>query len=191
MDALTFLAAWWRSPRGIGAVAPSSPVLARAMVAGLSLDEEESVIEFGPGTGPFTREIRRILPCREAYLGIDCESRFVGMLRDRFHGMAFVEGSAAEAPGFRRDADLGPVRAIISGLPFASLPSGVQDDVIAAIDTLLEPGAEFRTFQYVHAYMLPRAIRYRRRMCEVFGLPQLSRPVWRNLPPAFVLRWTR
>ncbi len=191
MDTLRFLAAWMKSPGAVGAVAPSSAVLARAMVAGLSVGDEESIIEFGPGTGPFTRAIGRMLPRREAYLGIDREGAFVETLRGRFEGMHFVQGSAADAPRYRRNLGLGPVRAIICGLPFASLPPPVQDAVIDAIDALLEPGAEFRTFQYVHAYPLPRAVRYRRRMREMFGTPQRIGPVWRNMPPAYVLRWTR
>ena len=191
MDAISFLAAWLRNPGGIGAVAPSSPALARAMVAGIRMEEGDCVIEFGPGTGPFTQEILAMLPDRKAYLGIDRESRFVTLLRDRFSDARFVEGSAAEAPRFRREAGLGPVRAIICGLPFASLPPAVQDGVIDAIDTLMAPGTEFRTFQYVNAYPLPRAIRYRRRMSALFGPPQCIGPIWRNLPPAFVLRWAR
>jgi len=191
MDLLHFLAAWIRSPRSVGAVTPSSPLLAKAMLAGLTLGQDDAVIEFGPGTGPFTHAIGELLPKRTSYLGIDREPRFVAMLRQRFTGMHFVEGSAVDAPRFREDLGLGPVRAIICGLPFASLPPTVQDGVIAAIDTLLEPGAEFRTFQYVHAYPLPKAVRYRRRMEVMFGRPQHIGPIWRNLPPAFVLRWRR
>ncbi|MEX0742069.1 MAG: hypothetical protein WD079_04670, partial [Phycisphaeraceae bacterium] len=56
--------------------------------------------------------------------------------------------------------------------------------------TLL-PGTEFRTFQYVHAWMLPAAVQFRRRMTRRFGPPRVSRPVLRNLPPAVVLTWGR
>ena len=191
MDVLAFLSAWRRNPGGIGAITPSSSTLARAMVAKITLRPGESILEFGPGTGPFTRQIRAMIPDHGGYLGIDREPRFVAMLRGRFSDMRFVEGSAVDAPRFHAEAGLGPVRAIFCGLPFASLPAPVQDGVIEAIDTLLEPGAEFRTFQYVNAYSLPRAIRYRRRMNALFGAPQRIGPIWRNLPPAFVLRWVK
>ena len=69
----------------------------------------------------------------------------------------------------------------------------MQDGVIAALSEMLPAGSggQFRTFQYVHAYPLPTAVRFRRRMAAIFGPCQRSAVVVRNLPPAFVLSWSR
>jgi phospholipid N-methyltransferase len=161
------------------------------MVRGLEVGPGESVIEFGPGTGPFTEAIRRCLADPGSYLGVERDASFVSLLRERFGDLHFVVGSAEHAARLHVAAGLGPVKAIICGLPFASLPARVQDAVIAALDELIQPGNMFRTFQYVHAYPLPAAMRFRRRMKAIFGPCQRRGPVLANLPPAFVLTWRR
>ena len=86
---------------------------------------------------------------------------------------------------------MGPTRAIICGLPFASLPLATQDAIIDSLEDLVPPGGLFRTFQYVHAYFLPAAVRFRRRMNRTFGPHHRSPAVLANLPPAYVLTWSR
>lgn len=180
-----------RDPTRIGAIAPSSPSLAKAMVRGIDFSHRRTVLEFGPGTGPFTHALREALPDPSSYLGIERESKFVDLLRVRFPDMQFVCGSAEEAHAVHEKTGMNEVGAIISGLPFASLPPKVQDGIIQSIDRLARPGCEVRTFQYVHAYALPAAVRFRRRMREHFGPHRRSAPVLMNLPPSFVLSWRR
>jgi phospholipid N-methyltransferase len=188
---LQFLKAFARNPAKVGAIAPSSPRLASAMVNGLSLNDEQSIVEFGPGTGPFTEAIRGVLAKHDNYIGIERDPKFIGILRDRFPQVNFIEGSAEHAKDLHQEAGIPPVKAILCGLPFASLPPSVQDGVIASLDHMMQPGTQFRTFQYVHAYPLPTAIRFRKQMSSLFGKFTRSRAVLRNLPPAYVLRWER
>ncbi|MBI1367971.1 MAG: SAM-dependent methyltransferase [Planctomycetes bacterium] len=192
-DSIRFIAAAMRNPTKVGAIAPSSAVLGRAMVAGLSLGPDQAIVEMGPGTGPITQQIRTVLPHPGAYLGIEYDPVFVQLLRERFTDLRFVEGSAEHALKHLADAGHDPKRigAIISGLPFASLPAAVAEAVVAALDELMEPGVVFRTFQYVHAWPLPSAVRFRRRMEKLFGPCRVTGPVVRNVPPAFVLSWSR
>ncbi len=190
-DTLALLHAFFRHPTRIGAVAPSSADLARAMVSGLSLEPHQTIVEFGPGTGPFTAEIRRILPRPACYLGIEIEPRLAALLRERYPELRIVEGSAAEAPRHLAEAGRASVRAVVCGLPFASLAAPIQDGIIRAFDALVGPGGEVRTFQYVHAFPMPAAVRFRRRMDALFGPHTRGAPLLRNLPPAYVLRWTR
>jgi len=188
---LTFLWQFIRHPRSTGAVLPSGTSLCNRMVEGIELSGDQAVVELGPGTGPVTRAIREKIECPSQYLGVELDSGFVRRLRERFADLNFIEGGAAEAPTYVADAGIQSVKAILCGLPFASLPAVVQDGVIAAIDTLLQPGSEFRTFQYAHAYALPAAMRYRKRMTEMFGDYERSRVVVDNVPPAYVLTWRR
>ncbi len=160
------------------------------MIHGIRLDKGECIVELGPGTGAFTSAIREILPDPGLYLGIERQPGFVRLLRERFPDMNFVEGSAEEADQHHAAAGLPRVRAVLSGLPFGSLPAQISDRVIASATSLLGPHAEFRTFQYVHAYPLHTAIGFRRRMSESLGPCQRSRAVLWNLPPAYVLTWT-
>ena len=161
------------------------------MCIGLEVGADELVLEFGPGTGPFTDQIRREIPDPACYLGIERDAAFVGLLQERYPDMSFVAGSAEHAAEFSRQTSGKAVGSIISGLPFALLPPTAQDGIIDSIVRLLPVGGTFRTFQYVHAYALPSAVRFRRRMAAILGPCQRSRPVLRNMPPAFVLSWQR
>ncbi|MHC4996253.1 MAG: class I SAM-dependent methyltransferase [Planctomycetota bacterium] len=188
-DSISFLGAVMRNPTRVGAIAPSSPALARAMTDGLELTSFKTVVELGPGTGPFTQRLAEVMPDHARYLGIERDPKLVNLLRQRLPAMRVAHGSAEDMRQHLHDADLSDVGVILSGLPFASLPGVVQDGVIEAVEDLMAPGVVFRTFQYVHAWPLPTARRFRERMDGRLGSHTLSRPVLRNMPPAYVLTW--
>ena len=184
-----FLRAFLRSPGKVGAIVPSAPGLARAMTRDLHLNAGDTVIELGPGTGAFTSYIRDILPDKSAYLGIERERRFVELLEKRFPDLRFIQASAEEACFLHGASGLGPVKVIISSLPFATLVAPVRESIIQNIIRLMGPETIFRTFQYIHAYPLPSAVRFRRSMDRCFGPGRRSAPILPNVPPAYVLTW--
>lgn len=188
-DGLGFLGTFLRKPASVGAVLPSSRYLARAMAGHLDLHAGDLVLEYGPGTGPITSVIAQHLPAGAHYLGIELEPRFHDLLQARYPQLQFHLGSAADAARILRERGLPMPRRIISGLPFASLPHKVQDGIVRGIAECLQGGGDFRTFQYAHAYGLKAARRFRRMMTAVFANFERSGPVFRNVPPAFVLRY--
>jgi phosphatidylethanolamine/phosphatidyl-N-methylethanolamine N-methyltransferase len=188
---LLLLGKFLRNPRSVGAVAPSSQTLARAMVDGLELDGETRVVELGPGTGAFTREILKRIGPSARYLAIDREPAFVERLRTQWPAAEFVCSSAVALPTLAVERGLTPIDHVVSGLPFASLPGPVTKEILDGIDRTLRPGGTFRTFQYVHAYGLPPAVAFRRDITARLGCAPTKQLVVRNIPPAFVLTWRR
>jgi phosphatidylethanolamine/phosphatidyl-N-methylethanolamine N-methyltransferase len=186
-----FIRHFVRNPASVGAIAPSSPRLARAMLRDLALAEGDNILELGPGTGSFTREIKRCLPESASYLGIECESKFVELLDRKFPDMNFIMGRAENAFELCQDAGCSTPRAIISGLPFASLCDLTRSAIVESIKRLMGPGAVFRTFQYAHAYNLPGSAQFRESMQAAFGEHNRRELVVMNLPPAFVLTWSK
>ena len=193
-DHLKFMAAFLRNPKHVGAIAPSSPALAKAMIDDLQVPETHTIAEFGPGTGPFTNALNDRFQRENRphhYLGIERDKKFIQILRNRFPDMNFVHGSAEHLPIYHSQSELPPIGGIVCGLPFASLPITVQDAITCMLNDLLLPGTVFRTFQYVHAYPLPAAIHFRKRMKEMGLQMQKRKIIVGNIPPAFVLTWTR
>ncbi len=186
-----FLRVMLKSPRKVCSLAPSSRTLARRMAAGLEIKPNETVMELGPGTGALTEEIKPILSHDTGYIGIELESKFVGLLQTRFPELQFEQENVTRAFEVYTESGVPPVKAIISGLPISTMPKVVIDDLIGNLEQLLEPGAVFRMFQYVHAYYLPCAVRFRRRMSTSFSKYRCEGLVIKNLPPALVLTWTR
>ncbi len=189
-DGMGFFRTFLRSPTSVGAVLPSSRYLARALVGRLSMAPGDVLVEYGPGTGPVTAVIEQSLPPGVRYLGIELEPRFHEVLTHRYPQFDFHLGSAADVKAILAARGLPAPKRIVSGLPFASLPATVQDAVITGIvDAVRESNGEFRTFQYVHAYGMKAARRFRARMAERFDGFERVGPVVRNVPPAFVLRY--
>lgn len=191
-NAIRFIRTFIKNPLAVGAILPSSPELARAMVKDIQLSIGESLMELGPGTGPLTREIQHLVHCPRSYIGIEREPAFVSMLDREFPDLTFVSGDAAFAHELHKKSNMHPIKAVISGLPFASLSNEVRNQIINSLDVLLPAGSIFRTFQYVHAYPLLPAVRFRKQMSSVMqSEPRRSEVVFKNIPPAYVLTWTR
>lgn len=179
-----FLQQFVRKPRSVGAVLPSSPALASVMLRPVDFAAARCVVEFGPGTGAFTRHIaERLQPgCR--YIGIELNGTFCRSLSAAFPDLTFVHGSAAELLRILAAQDVPLVDAIVSGLPWASLPVSLQERVFHAVEHALAPRGVFVTFAYLHGLMLPGAHALRRRLHRGFAEVSRSRPVWANVPPA-------
>jgi phospholipid N-methyltransferase len=188
---LLFFGRFLRDPRTVGAIAPSSRRLAREMVDKVDFTRPVRIVELGPGTGAFTREILGRLGPAGRFLAVDIDPTFVAKIRQRWPQVDCVCASAESLPALAAERRLAPVDHIVSGLPFASLPGATSRGILGAIAATLRAGGTFTTFQYVHAYRLPPAVKFRRDLRERFGSdPTSSLVVW-NLPPAYVLTWRR
>jgi len=192
-----FLGRFLRSPRTVGALAPSSKWLARAMVVHVGQPSTPAnpvrpvrIVELGAGTGAFTREIVERLGSGDRFLVVDVEPGFIECLRRRWPHVECVCASAATLPALLGERQIGPVDHIVSGLPFASLPAETTRQILDAVGKTLRRDGTFTTFQYVHSYGLPRAVAFRREMNALMGSTPSLQFVARNLPPAFALSWT-
>jgi phosphatidylethanolamine/phosphatidyl-N-methylethanolamine N-methyltransferase len=190
-DHLLLLGRFLRSPRTIGAIAPSSQALACAMIRHIDFGAGPSVVELGIGTGAFTRQIAARIGPQGWYLGVEIEQAFVARARQQWPMLDCVCASADQLPDLLAARGVDAVDHIISGLPFASLPAAVTRAILAALRESIRPGGTFTTFQYLHGYRLSLAVTFRRQMSEVMGSTATRRLVVRNLPPAYVLSWTR
>ena len=161
------------------------------MVKPIQWDHGVKIVEFGPGTGPFTQELLDRLPGVGRYLGIERDPVFLEMLRSRFPEAEFLGDSVENLLQILEDRELFPVDHIVSGLPFASFPTDVILRVLDAAESALSPGGTFTTFQYLHAYGLPSARFFRKEMARRFGRGPASQFELRNIPPAFVFTWRK
>lgn len=196
-----FLAEFLRRPTQIGAVAPSSPYLAERMLEGLNVGKASVIVEYGPGTGAFTRAIlAHISPQHTKFFAIEINLPLVETFRKRFPGLKIKHGSVTDVERFCREEGVlppnphqpagaaGGVDLIISGLPWASFPESLQREALAAAVRVLSPGGKLITFGYHVGLLLPAGQRFYRMLPEYFARVERSAPVWRNVPPAFVVR---
>jgi phosphatidylethanolamine/phosphatidyl-N-methylethanolamine N-methyltransferase len=177
-----------RQPVHTGAVAPSSPWLARCVVDEIGLEEARTIVELGPGTGPFTRVIAERARPDARILALELNARLADDLRARFARVEIVNDSAERLPDHLRSRGCAHADCVVSGLPFAGFSADLQTRLLGAIVDALRPGGRFATFAYVHAAWLPPGRRFRRLLESRFATVRRTSTVWRNLPPAFVYR---
>ncbi|MBK7709354.1 MAG: methyltransferase domain-containing protein [Acidobacteria bacterium] len=186
---IQFLQAFLKNPLKVGSIAPSSPELAAAMIAGMKPERDNIVLELGVGTGAITKFLQEIIPDEESYLGIELDRDLVRSLKRNYPDLKIVCGNACETVSIHQRSGLGKVGFVICCLPFVSLPNEVGDKILSEIDLLMQNGCTFRTFQYAHGYYMPSAIKLREFMRARYGKSKRSPLIVKNVPPAYTLTW--
>lgn len=183
-DRAAFLLEFLRHPRQIGSVVPSSAFLERRLVRAADAANARVVVELGPGTGGTTRALLRALRADAHLLAIDLSPTFCARLaaRARDPRLTVARGSAEHIDEFLRQWRLPRPDAVVSGIPFSTMPPAVADDIARAIAAVLVPGGRFVAYQ-VRADVARYATPY-------LGAP-VKRWEWRNVPPLQVFTWTK
>jgi phosphatidylethanolamine/phosphatidyl-N-methylethanolamine N-methyltransferase len=181
-----FIAAFLRRPLTVGAVAPSSPALARAMVPPVDLKPAKIVVELGAGTGAITQEIRHRIGLGTELAAFELHPDAVERLCKKFPGTHVIHDTAEN---LRQHLDrLGHRHAdcIVSGLPWSMMSDPLQVRILDAVLASLHPEGVFSTMVYLHSKGLPSSTKFKRKLDLRFGRITSSPIVWGNMPPAFV-----
>lgn len=183
-----FLGEFLKAPGSIGAIAPSSWQLAESITDAAGVSQARVIVELGPGTGALTSAILRKLPPNATYFAIEANASFVEEMKQRYPDVRVHHDSAVAIRRYVEASGHTHCDCIVSGLPFATFPDQLQDDLLAAIRDALEPGGRFATFAYLQGLLVRQGRRFRRRLHAEFPTVSRTPTVWRNMPPAFVYR---
>lgn len=185
-DALEFLAQWVRRPAAVGAILPSGKVLAKAMARQIDLDRPGPILELGGGTGTVTKAcIERGVDPSDIVV-LEKASSFCSLIRQRFPEVRVIRGDARNLTKLMEVRELGPFKAVLSGLPLLSIPDSQSIRIIKqSFDVLVEDGT-FVQFTYGPLSPIPRDL------ARSLGLVK-DRTAWvlKNVPPATVWRYHR
>ena len=173
-----FFTRWLKAPHRIGAVAPSSRFLARAMAAQVDLRRAGPVIELGGGTGSVTKALLEAGLPVDRLIVIERDVRLYKMLRRRFPQLRIVLGDARHLVELLRPLGIDAVSAVVSSLPLISMSKTMRRQIINQSFALLGDAGRF--IQYTYSLSSPLAGRE-------FGLRgRVAARVWLNFPPASV-----
>ena len=182
-DKWTFFRAFLRSPRVIASVIPSSTFLQRRVISVADPASARVVVELGAGTGVITRSLLRAMDADANLLVIERTAVFVRNLqRIKDHRLDIVHGCASSIGEEMNSRDLLPADAVISGIPFTTLPDELASKIIDAVYDALRPGGRFIAYQFTsrvadHAW-------------PVMGTPEIQHE-FRNVPPLRVFVWRK
>jgi phosphatidylethanolamine/phosphatidyl-N-methylethanolamine N-methyltransferase len=185
-----------------GAVLPSSPFLANALVSALSQPRGPArILEVGPGTGAVTQAIARAMRPDDTLDAVEINDQFVRLLEERIRTdpvfaprrdrIRVLHSPLADVPGH------GVYDFIVSGLPCNIFPVELVRNVYAAYRRLLKPGGTLSFFEYtwIREMKTPFVGRHERRRLN--GVGQIvgenvrqfqvrCQRIFINVPPATV-----
>jgi phosphatidylethanolamine/phosphatidyl-N-methylethanolamine N-methyltransferase len=183
-----------------GAIAPSSPLLGKAMTRPLSQRTVSPirVLEVGAGTGAFTGQILKYLAAGDLLDIYELNPRFYDFLQHRLP----LTGFAARGIQCRlHNADVREMERkleydyIICGLPFNNFEPETVSEIFEALIGCLSPSGVFSYFEYIFSHEFKAKFLKpsdRERMMRVgFTVRSFiqrhqygSHQVWLNFPPA-------
>ncbi len=178
-----FFQEFLRHPLQIGSVIPSSPYLERRIMEMAEVHRCSCVVELGSGNGGTTRAILSALPREAKLLSIEINPRFHELTRAIPDPRLIAHhGSAADLGSILEEHGLPAPDAVISGIPFSTMPEGLGRLIIRQIAEHLGPDGRFVAYQFnpkVHQLCTPVMGSCKKRL-EIL-----------NIPPMTVYRWDK
>jgi phospholipid N-methyltransferase len=200
---LNFLRQVFRDYHHVGAIAPSSRALARALAKPLQSrphGTQMNILEVGPGTGALTRGIFENMKPGDRLTLCEINEDFVRILQNRFetdpefavwkNHSRIVCAPIEDLPAEER------YHHIVSGLPFNNFPAATVCSILDKYRQILVEGGTVNFFEYVAIRHMKRPIcskaekqridEVEKVLSEYIGRYQVSvQLVLLNIPPAW------
>lgn len=179
-----FLKTYFKEKKQVGAVAPSSRFLVKRMCDKINFDQAKVIIELGPGTGVFTRELlKRSGPDTKIIL-FELNDTFIDLLRENFNDerLIVLHQSADELDQVLEEHGIQEVDAVLSSLPLAVIPNVVCNAILDKSYDALKKGGVYVQYQY--------SLNSKKLIKRLFPNLKLGF-VPANIPPAFVYTGTK
>ncbi|WP_397571952.1 class I SAM-dependent methyltransferase [Silanimonas sp.] len=183
-----FFRQWLKNPLGVAAVSPSSPQLARQMIAALPT-KSTRLIELGGGTGAITEQLLRHGIAPADLMVLELNEAMHQTLRQRFPDIHLHLANAADVQRIARESGFlgaGPADAVVSGLGLLSMPRPLQRDIVSEAFACLRPDGRFVQFTYGPASPVAREV-----LDDLKLTSRRASFTWWNVPPATVYVYER
>lgn len=181
-----FFGRWLRNPLRTGAIMPSGASLARLVAREVDPKDGGTVVELGGGTGVITKALlaRGLAPHR--LVVIERDEVFQRILAQQFPDAFVLRDDARNLQARLRQLNLGPLSAVVSGLPVLCMPRRQHRSILEQAFAMLRWDGIF--VQFTYGPDCP----FSRHVLDRLGLrSELAGRSWRNLPPASVYRFYR
>ncbi|HEU4700445.1 MAG TPA: methyltransferase domain-containing protein [Gemmatimonadales bacterium] len=175
---------FFKHPRMLGSVIPSSRFLVRRLQRHVDWRRARVVVEFGPGVGTLTGTFLRHLAPDGRLVAIEMNREFVEYLTARHPDprLSVVHGSASDVGPALARLGTGPADLVVSGIPYSTMTPALRDEILRATCHALRPGGQVLIYQFTRAV--------RSDLERVFGdVHQEFEP--RNVLPAWIFTCTR
>lgn len=175
-ERVSFFRSFLAHPRQVGAVLPTSRWAVRDMLDMADLGQARNVAEFGAGTGVYTREVLERLRPDARFMAFEIDPNLANVLSSTFEDrrLEVINDSAENVEGYLSGDK---VDAIVSGLPFTSLPEKVKWNILEEARRVLAPDGVMLVLQY--------SLLVQKDLVQMFSSVRRRISVL-NVPPAFL-----
>ena len=149
-DVLLFARNFFRHPRMLGSIVPSSRFLIKQLLEPIHWGRARVIVEYGPGVGSITTEVLRHMRPDANLVAIEMNPDFVRYLGETIADkrLKVVQGSAADVDEILRRFGFMRADYIISGIPFSTIAAPVREQILRKTHDVLEPGGAFLVYQF-------------------------------------------
>lgn len=201
-NGIRFFGQFIKSPITVGAILPSSPHLAKLIAKDIKITKNADslgrhILEVGPGTGIFTREIIRNLKPNDRLDLVEYDEKFCNILRSRFGHLPNVRIHHISIINFE------PVDCkydfIISGLPLNAFEFSLVERIYDKFKRVIKDGGKLSYFEYIGLPKIKKIFLPTEQKQDINKILEVkkrffienqgtSEKVWLNAPPARVCR---
>ena len=179
-----FFKAFIENPLRTGSIVQSSPFLTERMLKDVDFKNHKCVVEFGGGSGTFTKQILKKINQDAVLFCFEIEPSLAKQISASIQDkrLKVICDSAENIDIYLKKYGFEKADCIISGLPLASLPKETSKTILNQAYEYLHSGGQYIQFQYSLTSL--KHLKY------IFSTVSVTF-VFLNLPPAFVYSCTK
>lgn len=183
---MKFIKQFLKNPVETAAIVASSKRLSQLIVDSAELNQKRCVVELGPGTGAFTKEILKEVSPEALFFCLEINHEFVTDTRRNCPDAIVYHASATDIKKYLNVHGRNTCDCIISGLPWALFGKELQEELLENIYDSLERGGSFLTIAHISGLLFPPGIRFHKLLSRKFYRVRKTEVVWGNVLPGFV-----
>ena len=152
---LLFARNFFKHPRMLGSMIPSSRFLIEHVLKQIDWDKARVLVEYGPGVGTFTTEVLRRMHPDATLVVIETNEEFVRFLRESIRDprLHIVHGSADQVGAVLERLGRGPADYVISGIPFSTIPENARESILRSTRDALRPRGALIVYQFTRSIL--------------------------------------
>jgi phospholipid N-methyltransferase len=179
-----FLSTFFTERKQVGAVAPSSRFLVNSMCDKIDFSKARVIVELGPGTGVFTKELLNRINKDTKIICLELNETFYELLKSKFDDdrLILLYRSADELEEILKENGIDKVDAVLSSLPLTVIPSEIKESILQQSYDVLKENGVYVQYQY--------SLSAKKLIESKFGKLKMGF-VAVNMPPAFVYLGTK
>jgi len=184
-DSALFLKHAIKSPMQVAYFMPSSPWLIEQVAKCAHLHDAKHIMELGPGTGGTTKGILKYMQDDASLISVEINQKFIDHMEKTIDDkrLSISNKGAQNLTEIMQDHDWDSADVIISGIPFSTLPKGMDRAIMQSIYDSLKPGGIFLAYQ-LRDHVSKLAVPF-------FGDHTFKKVEFKNFPPMRIYTWMK